>query len=45
LSGILHADGDLISYTHTLSLSDTTRIGIKSRTLDINLYTGMVVVQ
>ena len=44
LSGILQANGDLISYTHTLTLTDTTIVGLKSRTLDLNTYaTGMTV--
>ena len=45
LSGILQANGDLISYTHTLTLSDTTIVGLKSRTLDMSTYTGMVDIQ
>ncbi|MEI6119218.1 MAG: hypothetical protein WCP92_08735 [bacterium] len=42
---MLQADGDLISYTHTLTLSDATIVGLKSRTLDLSIYTGMVDVQ
>ncbi|MCX6825330.1 MAG: hypothetical protein NTY80_03830 [candidate division SR1 bacterium] len=45
LSGILKANGDLISYSHTLTLSDTTVVGIKSRTLDLSLYTGNIDIQ
>jgi len=45
LSGLLQADGDLISYTHTLTLADTTIVGIKSRTLDLGLYSGMIDIQ
>ncbi|EKD25598.1 MAG: hypothetical protein ACD_80C00012G0014 [uncultured bacterium (gcode 4)] len=45
LSGILQANGDLISYTHTLTLSDTTVIGLKSRTLDLSIYTGQINIQ
>ena len=45
LSGILQANGDLISYTHTLTLPNTTIVGLKSRTLDLSTYTGMVDVQ
>lgn len=45
LSGLLQADGDLISYTHTLTLADASLVGIKSRTIDLGLYTGFVEVQ
>jgi len=45
LSGLLQANGDLISYTHTLTLPDTTIVGLKSKTLDLGLYTGYVDVQ
>ncbi len=45
LSGMLQANGDLISYTHTLTLADATVVGLKSRTLDISLYTGIVDIQ
>jgi len=44
LSGMLQANGDLIMYTHTLTLADATVVGLKSRTLDISTYaTGMIV--
>lgn len=45
LSGMLQANGDLISYTHTLTLPDTTIVGLKSRTLDLSIYTGMIDIQ
>ena len=45
LSGLIQSNGDLISYTHTLTLSDTTVIGIKSKTLDLSTYTGMITLQ
>lgn len=45
LSGLLQFNGDLISYTHTLTLTDTTIVGLKSRTLDLSTYTGMVDIQ
>lgn len=45
LSGTLQANGDLISYTHTLTLADATVIGLKSRTIDLSLYSGMVDIQ
>lgn len=45
LSGMIQNDGDLITYTHTLTMADTTIVGIKSRTMDLNLYTGMVDIQ
>jgi len=38
LSGMLQADSDLISYTHTLTLADATIVGLKSRTLDLSVY-------
>ncbi len=45
LSGMLNNDGDLIVYTHTLTLADATIVWLKSRTLDMNIYSGMVDVQ
>lgn len=45
LSGMLHADGDLISYTHTLTLPDAMVIGLKSRSLDLSIYSGIVDIQ
>ena len=45
LSGLLQADGDLISYTHTLTLADTTIVGLKSRTLDLSIYSGIIDIQ
>jgi len=45
LSGLLQNNGDLISYTHTLTLTDTTIVGIKSRTLDLSIYSGMIDIQ
>ena len=45
LSGLLQANGDLISYTHTLTLADTTIVGLKSKTLDLGLYSGMIDIQ
>lgn len=45
LSGMLQANGDLISYTHTLTLADATVLGIKSRTLDLAAYSGIVDIQ
>jgi len=42
---VLQANGDLISYTHTLTLSDTTVVGLKSKTLDLSVYTGMIDIQ
>ncbi|MFA6256501.1 MAG: hypothetical protein WC606_04960, partial [Candidatus Absconditabacterales bacterium] len=45
LSGMLQANGDLISYTHTLTLPDATILGLKSRTLDLGLYTGFIDIQ
>lgn len=45
LSGTLQANGDLVSYTHTLTLADATILGIKSRTLDLSTYSGIVDIQ
>ncbi len=45
LSGMIQTNGDLISYTHTLVLADTTSVGLKSRTLDLSRYTGFVEIQ
>ncbi|HMS90977.1 MAG TPA: hypothetical protein PKC87_02060 [Candidatus Absconditabacterales bacterium] len=45
LSGLLQTDGDLISYSHTLTLDDTRVVGLKSRTLDLGIYTGTVDIQ
>ena len=45
LSGMLQANGDLVSYTHTLTLDDARVVGLKSKTLDLSLYTGNIDVQ
>lgn len=45
LSGMLQANGDLISYTHTLTMADASIVGLKSKTLDLSLYTGNVDIQ
>lgn len=45
LSGMLQANGDLISYTHTLTMADTTIVGLKSKTLDLSVYSGLVDIQ
>ncbi|MEI7918842.1 MAG: hypothetical protein WCH65_01125 [bacterium] len=42
LSGELVASGDFVTYTHMLVLSTTGVVGLKSRTLDLSLYTGFV---
>lgn len=42
LSGTLEASGDFVSYTHILVLNDTGIVGLKSRTLDLWLYSGFV---
>lgn len=44
-SGMLNSDGDLISYSHTLTLSDAMIVGLKSRTLDLSVYTGIINIQ
>lgn len=45
LSGNLFANGDLVSYTHTLQTADHGVVGIKSRSLDMTQYTGFVEIQ
>lgn len=45
LSGELQANGDLISYTHTLTMADASIVGLKSRTIDLGVYTGNVDIQ
>jgi hypothetical protein len=45
LSGMLQMNGDLISYTHTLTLADTTVVGLKSKTIDLSLYSGIIDIQ
>jgi len=45
LSGELQANGDLISYTHTLVMADATIIALKSRTIDMSIYSGAVELQ
>ena len=45
LSGMIQSNGDLISYTHTLTMTDATIVGLKSRTLDLSTYSGQVDVQ
>lgn len=45
LSGVLQNDGDFIIYTHTLTIPETSVIGLKSRSLDLTLYTGIVDIQ
>jgi len=42
---MLQANGDLVSYTHTLTLDDARVVGLKSKTLDLSLYTGNIDVQ
>lgn len=45
LSGLLQNDGDLIIYTHTLTMADATIVGLKSKTLDMSVYSGIVDIQ
>ena len=45
LSGMLQNDGDLIIYTHTLTMADTVVVGLKSRSMDLSIYTGMIDIQ
>ncbi len=45
LSWEILQNGDYVSYTHTLTTLDHGVVGIKSRTLDLNQYTGSVLIQ
>jgi len=45
LSWTLLADWDLLVYTHSLLLQDTTVFWLKSRSLDLHQYTGFVEIQ
>ncbi len=45
LSGLLQSNGDLISYTHTLTMTDASVVGLKSRTIDLGLYSGTIDIQ
>lgn len=45
LSGMLQSNGDIVSYTHTLTMLDASIVGLKSRTLDLSIYTGYVDIQ
>ncbi len=45
LSGTIQWNGDLISYTHTLTMLDDRIIGLKSKNLDLTIYTGYVDIQ
>ena len=45
LSGLLQSNGDLISYTHTLTIDDGSIFGLKSSSLDLSIYKGNVSIQ
>lgn len=45
ISGTVLQNGDYVTYTHTLTLSDATVVGIKSKTIDLNSFSGLVLVQ
>lgn len=45
LSGTVVQNGDYVTHTHTLTLLDGMVVGIKSKTVDLNAFFGMVVVQ
>lgn len=45
LSGDIQSDGDLIIYTHTLNMDNGTVVWLKSRTLDLSIYSGFIEVQ
>jgi hypothetical protein len=42
---MIQGNGDLISYTHTLTMNDALVVGLKSKTLDLGIYTGIVDIQ
>lgn len=45
LSGLVQSNGDLISYSHTLTMSDASIVGLKSKTIDLSIYTGSIDIQ
>jgi hypothetical protein len=44
VEGILSADGDFISYTHRLTTLNSGVFGLKSKTVNLNMYTGDVII-
>ncbi|MEI8091310.1 MAG: hypothetical protein WCG98_03540 [bacterium] len=38
-------NGDYITYTHTITTTDYGVVGIKSKTIDLNQYSGITLVQ
>ena len=45
LSGTVLQNGDYVTYTHTLTLADSTVVGIKSKSIDLNSFSWLVLVQ
>ncbi|MCX6823078.1 MAG: hypothetical protein NTX91_03745 [candidate division SR1 bacterium] len=45
LSGTILQNGDYVAYTHTLTLADASVVGLKSSTVDLNSYAGLVLIQ
>ena len=45
LSGTVVQNGDYITYTHTMTLADGTVVGLKSKTIDMGSYSGVVEIQ
>lgn len=45
LSGTVVQNGDYITYTHTMTLADGTVVGLKSKTIDLGMYSGLVEIQ
>jgi hypothetical protein len=45
ISGTVLQNGDYVTYTHTLTLSDGSVVGIKSSTVDLNSFSGLVLIQ
>ena len=45
LSWTVLQNWDYVTYTHTLTLSDSSVVGIKSSTVDLNSFSGLVLIQ
>ncbi len=45
LTGEILQNGDYITYTHTITTTDYGVVGIKSKTIDLNQYSGITLVQ
>jgi len=45
IEGILTADGDYINYTHQLQTASDGIFGLKSKTIDLNQYSGTISIE